>query len=166
VADNYDAINTRIGELLGDENTGGETPPVIVPNTDPSVENDLAQLEQGEVAVIDVLFNDTDADGDTLTLQSVNGAIGGTTEIVDGRVVYTPDEDFSGVDSFTYVVPMVKVERSKELLTFKLLKPSQSLSRRPSPSRRQSRQWSKDPKQQGLPFRTSSSLTMLHRSRM
>ena len=104
VADNYDAINTRIGELLGDENTGGETPPVIVPNTDPSVENDLAELEQGEVAVIDVLFNDTDADGDTLTLQSVNGAIGGTTEIVDGRVVYTPDEDFSGADSFTYVV--------------------------------------------------------------
>lgn len=44
MADNYDAINTRIGELMGDEAPVEETPPMVVPNTDPSVENDIAEL--------------------------------------------------------------------------------------------------------------------------
>jgi len=104
VAQNYDDINTRIGELLGQSDPIEQPEPIVVPNTDPSVENDTAELEQGEVAVIDVLANDSDADGDVLTLQSVGDASGGSTQIVDGRVVYTPDDGFSGADSFSYVV--------------------------------------------------------------
>lgn len=53
---------------------------------------------------IDVLANDTDADGDALTLVSVGPASHGTATIHDGVVTYTPDDAFAGDDSFTYVV--------------------------------------------------------------
>ncbi len=58
-----------------------------------------------------VLDNDTDADGDTLTITQVFGASHGTVQIVDGddadllpgdAILYTPDADYAGDDSFTY----------------------------------------------------------------
>ena len=61
----------------------------------------------------DVLANDTDADGDKLTITDVHGALHGTVQIVDGpdadllpgdAVLYTPFEDYSGSDSFEYCI--------------------------------------------------------------
>lgn len=60
-----------------------------------------------------VLDGDTDADGDTLTITEVSGALHGTVEIVDGddadllpgdAVLYTPDTDYSGTDTFEYCI--------------------------------------------------------------
>ena len=105
VIQNFDAINTRIAEVLGTDGAEPTPPPVVVePNSDPIVEGEYTELSQGDVAVIDVLANDSDPDGDTLTLQSAGNAQNGSVEIIDGRVVYTPNEGFSGSDSITYVV--------------------------------------------------------------
>ena len=50
-----------------------------------------------------VLNNDSDADGDDLTAQLESSPENGSLALeVDGSFVYTPDLDFSGVDSFTY----------------------------------------------------------------
>lgn len=63
--------------------------------------------------VFQVLDNDTDADGDTLTITELHDVMHGTVTIVDGddadllvgdAVLYTPDEDYAGVDTFTYCV--------------------------------------------------------------
>ena len=54
--------------------------------------------------VIDVLHNDTDADGDALILQSVGQAAHGTVAIQNGEAVYTPNAGVYGTDSFTYTV--------------------------------------------------------------
>jgi hypothetical protein len=54
-----------------------------------------------------VLSNDTDADGDPLTITDIDdGPAHGTAVIsADGKtVLYTPDEDFSGTDSFVYCI--------------------------------------------------------------
>ena len=51
-----------------------------------------------------MLANDSDPDGDALSLQSVGGAANGSVEIVDGRVLYTPNEDFAGRETISYVV--------------------------------------------------------------
>lgn len=54
-----------------------------------------------------MLSNDTDPDsalGDTLTLQSVQGATHGTVQIVSGNAVFTPTANYNGVASFTYTV--------------------------------------------------------------
>jgi hypothetical protein len=53
---------------------------------------------------VDVVANDTDADGDTLTLQSVGTAAHGSVSIVGGKAQYSPEPNFNGSDSFNYVV--------------------------------------------------------------
>ena len=58
------------------------------------------------ISAADLLGNDTDPDGDTLTITSVNATSGthGTVELIDGKVVYTPENNYNGVASFTYTV--------------------------------------------------------------
>ena len=57
------------------------------------------------LAAADLLTNDTDPDGDTLTITAVTDPPNGSASIdVSGDVVYIPDPDFSGVDTFTYQV--------------------------------------------------------------
>lgn len=54
-------------------------------------------------SVSGVLVNDTDADADTLTaVLDTNTANGTLTLNADGSFTYTPDNNFNGVDSFTY----------------------------------------------------------------
>jgi VCBS repeat-containing protein len=57
-----------------------------------------------ETAISALLANDTDADGDTLSLVSVQNAQNGTVAIVDGKVVFTPAAGFSGPASYSYTV--------------------------------------------------------------
>ena len=54
---------------------------------------------------IPVLANDTDIEGDTLTVALVTQPANGTVVINgDGTVTYTPNPDFNGTDTFTYRV--------------------------------------------------------------
>jgi VCBS repeat-containing protein len=56
-------------------------------------------------AAAGVLANDTDADDDTLNVTLVTGPAHGTLLIgADGAFTYTPDDDYEGEDSFTYLV--------------------------------------------------------------
>ena len=49
--------------------------------------------------------NDTDVDGDTLTIASVTSGTGGTAVLnADGTVTFTPAANFNGAASFTYTV--------------------------------------------------------------
>jgi hypothetical protein len=50
-----------------------------------------------------VLANDTDPDGDPLSVGAVSQPAHGTaTANPDGTITYLPDPDFAGTDSFTY----------------------------------------------------------------
>ncbi len=51
-----------------------------------------------------LLGNDTDVDGDTLSVASVTGGVGGTVALVGGVITFTPDVGFDGAASFTYTV--------------------------------------------------------------
>ena len=53
---------------------------------------------------IDVLANDSDANGDTLTITGASAASHGTTGVNGGFVTYAPDPDYFGSDSFTYTI--------------------------------------------------------------
>ncbi|MBN1910231.1 MAG: tandem-95 repeat protein [Pirellulales bacterium] len=51
-----------------------------------------------------VLHNDTDADGDSLTAALYSGPAHGTISLdSDGSFVYTPDTNYAGTDTFSYV---------------------------------------------------------------
>ncbi|PIE65338.1 MAG: hypothetical protein CSA24_02780, partial [Deltaproteobacteria bacterium] len=75
-------------------------------NTNPDALDDVATVTEDTAVTIDVLDNDGDPDGDqNLTVTSAGPAEHGTVEVTpDGTVVYTPDPDFNGTDTFTYTV--------------------------------------------------------------
>ncbi len=79
----------------------------VNPVDDPAdLGNDTATVGEGSTDnVINVLANDSDPDGE-LTVTAVGAAANGTTSITgDGlSVVYTPDPDYIGEDTFTYTV--------------------------------------------------------------
>ncbi len=69
-------------------------PPVAV--------DDSATTNEDTPVTINVLANDTDVDGDALTVSSVTQGTNGAVTIADNKVTYTPNADFNGTDSFTY----------------------------------------------------------------
>ena len=73
-------------------------------NTAPIAVGDQATTTAGQSVTLDSLSNDTDADDDTLTIQSVSDADKGTAVISGGQIVYTPDTGFTGTDTFTYTI--------------------------------------------------------------
>ena len=68
----------------------------------PTIVADTATTGENVAVTIDVLANDSDVDGDTLTIMSVTSPAHGTAQIVSGQVLYTPAQDYSGPDSFSY----------------------------------------------------------------
>jgi hypothetical protein len=67
--------------------------------------DDLATAAEDGQATVDVLANDTDADGDALAVAAVGSPGHGAAALdASGSVVYTPASNFWGSDSFTYVV--------------------------------------------------------------
>ena len=110
---NYTGIDTFTYTV--DDGNGGTdtttvtinvTPPV---NDDPVANDDTVTTTQDvplNIASATLLANDTDVDGDTLSVSSVSAvsANGGTVSlnIVSGQITYTPPAGFSGSDTFTY----------------------------------------------------------------
>ncbi|MGF1525007.1 MAG: beta strand repeat-containing protein, partial [Leptolyngbyaceae cyanobacterium] len=74
-------------------------------NDDPTAVDNTTSTPENTAVVIDVLSNDSDVDGDSLTTTAVGTAGNGSASInPDGTVTYTPDAGFSGTDSFTYTI--------------------------------------------------------------
>ena len=95
---------------VSDGNGGTDTATVEVNVTStsdtPDAANDTASPESIAPVVIDVLGNDNDPDGDTLTVTSVTQGTNGSVAInADGTLTYTPYPwAFQGNDSFTYTI--------------------------------------------------------------
>ncbi|WP_193152515.1 Ig-like domain-containing protein [Vibrio navarrensis] len=75
-------------------------------NDAPVAKADIASVTSGSNSVtIDVLANDSDVDGDTLTITGATvPAEQGTVAIVDGKLEFTPANGFSGKATVTYTI--------------------------------------------------------------
>ncbi|HIC7430132.1 TPA: tandem-95 repeat protein, partial [Vibrio parahaemolyticus] len=74
-------------------------------NDAPVAKDDIATTQEDTAVTIDVLPNDTDVDGDKLSIQSASAPEAqGKVEIVDGKLVFTPAENFNGDAEITYTV--------------------------------------------------------------
>ncbi|MGD1927188.1 MAG: Ig-like domain-containing protein, partial [Paracoccaceae bacterium] len=77
-------------------------------NDGPVAVDDEATGDEDEVLVFDVLANDTDVDSDNVAIVRSVGNIGPTNGSVvsgsGGILAYTPDDDFFGTDTFSYVI--------------------------------------------------------------
>ncbi|WP_425053624.1 Ig-like domain-containing protein [Psychromarinibacter sp. S121] len=98
-----DSFTVSIIDGLGGVDTSTVSVTVNPVNDAPTANDDTTNAIVDTPVEIDVLANDTDPDGDTLTILSVEDGTSGTTAIVDGKVVYTPDAGFIGTDTFTYI---------------------------------------------------------------
>jgi len=78
---------------------------VTQPNRAPDARNDSATTEKGDAKTITVLANDSDPDGDTLSVTAVSRPSKGSASInPNGTIKYTPPSSFVGTTSFTYTI--------------------------------------------------------------
>jgi hypothetical protein len=70
-----------------------------------AADDSVATTEDTAISTINVLLNDADPDGDTLTVTEVTPVIGGTPSLQsDGTVRFTPSPNFNGLASFSYAI--------------------------------------------------------------
>ncbi len=104
---NYNGADS-FSYTVSDGNGGTDTATVSVTvtpvNDAPVAVDDSATTDENTAVVIDVLANDTDVDGDGLNVASVTDPPHGTAVKSGSNVLYTPDTNYSGGDSFTYTV--------------------------------------------------------------
>ncbi|WP_395684315.1 cadherin-like domain-containing protein [Dokdonella sp.] len=70
----------------------------------PIAQADGASTPPGVAVTINVVANDTDADGDALSVSAVTPPAHGSAVASGGNIVYTPVAGFSGADAFAYTV--------------------------------------------------------------
>ncbi|HHF0480736.1 TPA: tandem-95 repeat protein [Vibrio antiquarius] len=74
-------------------------------NDAPVAKDDIATTQEDTAVTIDVLSNDNDVDGDKLSIESASvPKEQGTVEVVDGKLVFTPAENFNGDAEITYTI--------------------------------------------------------------
>lgn len=74
-------------------------------NDAPTAVTDNQFTPQDSPVEVNVLSNDTDPEGDTMSVVSVTQPAHGTAVVGSGGIVtYTPDDSYIGMDSFTYTV--------------------------------------------------------------
>ena len=88
----------------GNGGTATSTFTWTVTNPAPTATNDVASTAEDTPVIIAVLANDTDPDGDTLTVTQANAANGVVVINPDGTISYTPNADFNGTDTITYTI--------------------------------------------------------------
>ncbi|WP_442948318.1 Ig-like domain-containing protein [Nostoc sp.] len=102
----------RSGYTLGTNTTATITLTDPV-NQPPTAVNDTATTNEDTPVTINVLANDTDPNSDPLSLSSFTNPTNGTitrndngtpANLTDDRLIYTPNANYSGSDSFTYTI--------------------------------------------------------------
>jgi hypothetical protein len=77
---------------------------VVCANTPPVAVNDTATAPSGSPANINVLANDSDPDGDPLTVVGASAPAHGTAVVIPNAVTYTSAPGYLGPDSFNYTI--------------------------------------------------------------
>ena len=75
-----------------------------VSNPAPRAVNDAASTQEDAPVTVAVLANDSDPDGDALTVTTASAPNGGVVINANGTITYTPNPDFNGVDVVTYTI--------------------------------------------------------------
>ncbi|WP_299443583.1 Ig-like domain-containing protein [uncultured Phycicoccus sp.] len=94
-----------VRNVAGRLSTARVTVDVVPVNDPPTARNDAQVIDEDTPdAPLRLLGNDTDVDGDALTVVSVTGAGNGTVTQRAGDFLYTPDLDYNGPETLSYTV--------------------------------------------------------------
>jgi N-acetylneuraminic acid mutarotase len=113
----YDLIESKRGRMVFLENTkfysvGGlasgtatKIVELLAINNAPVAEDDAVIVNEDSSIVVSVLGNDSDADGDTLTVTGATNPLNGSVVVnLNGTITYTPNVNYNGPDSFDYTI--------------------------------------------------------------
>jgi hypothetical protein len=82
--------------------TSTQTPTPNPINTNPVAVNDLATTEEDTSVIINVLANDSDSDGDSLSVIDITTTQGSAVINADYTITFSPNSNFHGTASITY----------------------------------------------------------------
>ncbi len=100
-----DSFSYTLSDGNGGTDTGNVSVTVNPVNDFPVAINDNGVMTtQGTPVDIDVLLNDSDVDGDVLSVSAVGNAANGIVSNKNSYVTYQPNAGFTGQDSFGYTV--------------------------------------------------------------
>ena len=89
---------------------------IPVVNTAPSAIEDYSVLSKNSTDFrIDALANDNDEDNDELNITSISTPTHGTAVLVGSFIYYTPEVNFSGIDSIDYTISDGKEEVTSKI---------------------------------------------------
>ena len=91
------------GKILDEFAIDFSVPGSVPINRVPLPKDDTASATAGKKKVINVLANDTDPDGDAMTIDLFSDPSKGVAEIINNKVHYTPNAKAKGTDTFEYV---------------------------------------------------------------
>lgn len=95
-----------IGYTVSDgQATGaGQVTVYLITNESPTARNDQFATYEDIAITMNVLSNDSDPEGDPLTIQSTSSASHGSVAILGDQLLYVPGINYHGSDSFTYII--------------------------------------------------------------
>ena len=99
-----DSFRYRISDGQGGFSEAVVTITVTPVNDAPVAAIDSATTLEDTPVIVTVLGNDSDIDGDTLTVTSASASNGTVVILGDGTVRYTPNANFTGADTITYAI--------------------------------------------------------------
>ncbi len=100
-------VTVSVTDGTNTSNTASTTIAVVAVNDPPVATADSSSTNEDvplSIAVSTLLANDSDLDGGTLSLTSVQGAVNGSVSLVGSNVIFTPAAHYSGPASFTYTL--------------------------------------------------------------
>ncbi|TRX76530.1 Ig-like domain-containing protein [Pseudomonas mangiferae] len=99
-----DSFTYQVRDADGGLATATVTLAIAPVNDAPVANDDRATTLEDTPVTIDVLANDTDVDGDRLSVVAASAANGTVTLNPDGTLTYTPNANFNGTDVITYTL--------------------------------------------------------------
>ena len=117
-----DSFTFKANDKTADSAAATVSITVMAVNDTPRAKDDRVSIkEDTPISVIDVLTNDTDEDGDSLSVTAVTQGKKGSVAInTDNTISYTPSENFYGSDSFTYTICDGKGGSNKATVSVKI----------------------------------------------
>jgi VCBS repeat-containing protein len=99
-----DSFTFKVNDGAADSKTATVSLKIAPVNDAPVANSDRAATKENAAVIINVAANDTDVDGDSLVISDVSDAVGGSVEITNGGVKFTPNQNFRGNAGFKYKI--------------------------------------------------------------